>query len=133
MNGKVEWRLFNGTLKSDAGGHAFSYPFRASAIEQNMSKYHLIGMIWMNLWSTETVVSSEDVVLTASLTQFKSGTTLAVADKYQRMPSTSLSTYRSKQQCLYRPLLAEKLYGLSVCVYFSFNSISDFTLYSWNK
>jgi hypothetical protein len=47
VNGKVESHLFNGTLKTNAGGHVYSYPFRASVIEQNMSKYYLIVMIWM--------------------------------------------------------------------------------------
>jgi hypothetical protein len=37
-------------------------------------------------------VSSEGVIWTASLTRFKSGTTLVVAYKYRRLPSTSIST-----------------------------------------
>jgi hypothetical protein len=45
VNGKVESRLFNDTLKTNAGGHVYSYPFRASVIEQNMNKYYLIIMI----------------------------------------------------------------------------------------
>lgn len=75
-------------LKTDAGGHAYSYTFRVSVIERDVSKYHLIVTIQMRLWSAKAVVLSEVM----DLTRRKSGTTLTVENKYQRSPYTSFST-----------------------------------------